>query len=124
MIAAEEAAPLDLVGAARRIVNEPAETTLGLWPRAAALLARQALEEALDDLWRGRAPGLERAPARAQLACLPDYVPDRKLAADVAFTWAALSEVCHHHAYELGPTAAELDSLFATVEHFIARTAS
>jgi len=31
-----------------------APLTVGLWPRAAALLARQALEAGLDDFWTSR----------------------------------------------------------------------
>jgi hypothetical protein len=43
-----------------------------------------------------------------QLACLPHYLQPRDLADDVAYTWAVLSDACHHHAYEVGPTAEEL----------------
>jgi hypothetical protein len=113
--------PASLLAAGRALVDLPAPDTVGLWPRAAALLVRQALEAALAEHWRHRAPGLERASMRAQLACLPDYLPDRRLAADVAFTWATLSAVCHHHAYELGPTAAELSARLAVVERLIDR---
>jgi hypothetical protein len=109
-----------LVRSGRALIATPGRETAGLWPRAAALLARQALEAALADHWRRRAPGLERASMRAQLACLPDYLGDRRLAADIAFTWSALSEACHHHAYEIGPTASELDGWLAAVERLVA----
>jgi hypothetical protein len=109
-----------LLRAARALVESPRAATAGIWPRAAALLARQALEAALADHWAGRAPGLERASMRAQLACLPDYLPDRRLAADTAFAWAALSEACHHHAYELAPTASELGAWLDAVERLVA----
>jgi hypothetical protein len=39
-------------------------------------LTRRALEAALDDLWRRRAPGVEKCPFRAQLLCLPAYLQD------------------------------------------------
>ena len=115
--------PESLLAAARELVEQPRGATTGLWPRAAALLARRALEDALDALWARRAPGLERASARAQLTCLPDYLPDRELAAETAYAWAALSRACHHHAYELGPTAEELRAHFAAVERLLGETA-
>lgn len=93
----------------------------GLWPRAAALTARRALEESLDQLWRARAPGLEQATARAQLCCLATYLRDARLAGDVTFAWAALSGACHHHDYELTPTAAELHARFDVIDRLIAR---
>jgi hypothetical protein len=75
--------------------------------RAAALLARQALEESVRTTLRRRAPGTERASASAQLLCLPAYAPDAA-AADARYLWGVLSRVCHHHPYELAPTADEL----------------
>jgi hypothetical protein len=108
-----------LLRAGRALMQDPRAGTAGIWPRAAALLGRQALESALDDHWRRRAPGLENASMRVQLACLPDYLPDRRVAADVGFTWAALSEACHHHAYELAPTAPELEGWLDAVERLV-----
>lgn len=111
--------PASMLAAARRLVEHPAGGTSGLWPRAAALLARRALEDGLDEMWTRRAPGLERASARAQLACLPDYLPDRELAAEAAYAWSSLSRACHHHEYELGPTAGELQAHFGAVERVL-----
>jgi hypothetical protein len=31
-----------------------------------------------------------------------------------------LSEACHHHAYEIGPTASELEGWLAAVERLVA----
>ena len=99
--------------------------TAGFWPRATALLTRQALEAALDDLWRRRAPGLELCSARAQLLCLPSYLHgDEELAERVSYTWAALSRACHQHPYELSPTSSELLGWIATVEQLIGRVSS
>lgn len=111
--------PRALLDDARDLVERTGAGPVGVWPRAAALLGRRAIEEALDRLWARRAPGMERASARAQLACLPDYVSDRTLAADVAFAWASLSRGCHHHSYELAPTATELQSRLAVVDRLI-----
>jgi len=116
--------PSALVAAARDLVRRPTAGTAGLWPRAAALLARRALEEALDELWSKRAPGLERATARAQLVCLPEYLGDRALAGEVVFTWSALSDACHHHLYELAPTAAELGRRLDAVDRLVEKLES
>ena len=51
--------------------------------------------------------------------CLPEYLGDRGLAGEIVFTWSALSDACHHHAYELAPTAAELDRRLDAVERLI-----
>ncbi len=111
-------APAALVGHARDVV---ARGSVGAWPRAAALLARQAIETAMDELWAVRAPEVATLSARAQLTCLPEYLRDPALAGEVAFTWAVLSEACHAHAYEMGPTAAELEARFAVVDRLVER---
>jgi hypothetical protein len=105
----QQLTPGKLVDAARTMIWQPRPETSGLWPRAAALLGRQALEEALDEFWSQNAPGMERASTTCQLLCLPAYLPDRQLAGKAAHAWAALTRACHHHPYELPPTAEELD---------------
>jgi hypothetical protein len=82
--------------------------TAGLWPRAAALLGRQALEGALEDLWQRKGIDLAWCPGRIQLLCLPTYLGDACLAARAAHSWSALSHACHHRTYDLAPTATEL----------------
>ena len=62
-----------LLTEARNLLQRPDAMTAGIWPRATALLTRQSLELALDDLWHRRAPGVEQCSARAQLLCLPSY---------------------------------------------------
>jgi hypothetical protein len=42
---------------------------------AAALLLRQALEEAIDQVWAEVAPGMEAVTMRAQLIALPFFLP-------------------------------------------------
>jgi hypothetical protein len=63
----------DLLAATRRLVEHPDAGTAGVWPRAAALLARQALELAIAGLWAGR-PGWR--PVRRDDA-VTVAVPDR-----------------------------------------------
>jgi hypothetical protein len=112
---------LSLVTVARDLLERPDPTTAGLWPRAAALLTRQALEASLDQLWRARAPGVELASARAQLLCLPKYLGDPALAGRVSYAWTGLSRACHHHAYELPPSSSELANWVGIVEELSGR---
>ena len=99
----------DLLGHARSLIERQEEGSEGVWPRAAALLARQVLEDALDHLWLAIHPGVTRASRATQLTCLGLMITDPGLVADVRSAWASLSRACHHHHYELGPTAAELE---------------
>jgi hypothetical protein len=104
-----------LVSAARDLVRNEGATTAGLWPRAAALLARQGLELAMARLWDVTAPGLEKTSSRCQLLCLGDMLNDRELGGRATLTWNSLSGACHHRVYELAPTASELNSALETV---------
>ena len=91
-----------------------------LSPRqCSALLTRQALDAALDEFWeQQRAPGVKSGSRHSQLLCLGSYVGDDQLSARVAHTWAALSNACHYHSYELVPTAGELEGWIETVDAF------
>jgi hypothetical protein len=109
----------ELLAISRGLLSRPDAATAGLWPRASALLARQALETALDGYWSTRGVALDACPAKAQLICLGAYFDDAELAVRVRSCWAALSDVCHHHAYELSPTVAELSVLLDVVEAFV-----
>jgi hypothetical protein len=104
-----------LVSAARDLIRDDDATTAGLWPRAAALLARQGLELAMVRLWEVTAPGLERTPMRCQLLCVGDMLNDRELGGRATLTWNSLSNACHHRVYELPPTASELNLALETV---------
>jgi len=101
--------PDELLAAAQRLVERPDAATAGLWPRAAAFLARQALETALALLWTAQpsAGALSKSAMRSQLLCLAAYL-DTDTATRAAYLSAALSRACHYHPYELAPTAAEL----------------
>ena len=110
--------PTHLVSLTRSMMRVPRPDLIGTWPRASAILGRQALEIALDQLWRVVAPGVEHANRRAQLLCLPEYV-DAALASRVRFAWYALSAACHHHAYDLPPTASELSGCLNDVQALI-----
>ena len=67
--------PEQLLAAASELITRPDSAIAGVWPRTAALLARQALEEALDSAGGRNATGpLCRATVRSQLICLPAYL--------------------------------------------------
>jgi hypothetical protein len=103
---------------ARDLLNRADPSTAGLWPRAAALLTRQALEEAVDAHWRARQLPLDSLPTQSQLVCLRMMTSDGSLPARLHEAWGALSRACHHHPYELAPTAAELSTWIDVVEEF------
>ena len=108
----------ELLHTARRLIEEP-DSPEGVWPRAAALLARQALEGALDRLWADTLPGMEQATRFTQLACLGQVLNDRTLVTEVRSAWSSLSRACHHYQYELGPTAAELQRWIRQAERLV-----
>ena len=110
--------PSELLRAADELLSERRPASAGWWPRAVALLTRQALERAMESLWLAKAPAVASASARAQLLCLRSFI-DRRLALRADATWAALSRACHDHPYELPPTAAELAGWFETTEELV-----
>lgn len=101
--------PDDLLAAARDLLERPAFASIGGWPRAVALLTRQALEKALEGFWKASpsTAGLCDCAMKTQLACLPTYL-EPGLAREIGYVWATLSSACHYHPYDLAPTAAEL----------------
>ena len=113
--------PAELLAEARSLISRPDASMAGVWPRTAAFLARQALEDAVDASWAASsatAPMLQ-ASMWSRLACLPAYVSAPE-ARQVTFAYAALSRACHYHPYELAPTAAELTGWIADVETLVA----
>lgn len=117
--------PASLLANARDLMSRTDASTVGVWPRTAALLARQALEDAVDARWtanQSTAPMI-RASMRSQLTCLPAYM-DEAVAHQIAFVYAALTTACHHHPYELAPTAAELTRWIDAVERLIGELAA
>jgi len=90
-----------------------------IWPRAVALLGRQALEQGLDDLWAAVAPRVRGASLKAQLLCLGEFVPDEDLVSRLRHAWHGLSHACHHQVYELSPTEAELSTWLDAVDRLV-----
>jgi hypothetical protein len=101
--------PHELLDAAKGLMRQPDAPVDGIWPRAAALLARQALEMAIGELWASKreAAAMSGSSLRSQLLALMAYL-DPGTASRAAYLHAALSHACHYHPYELAPTATEL----------------
>ena len=74
--------------------------------RAAAWLARTALELLVIARLDARGVDARRATMRSQLSCL--RILDPEFAGEAGIIWVGLSRCCHHHAYELAPSAAEV----------------
>jgi hypothetical protein len=109
--------PAELIAVARQLVARTDAKTAGVWPRAAALLGRQAFESALDEWWRAKGIPLDVCTTHAQLLCLSTYLRDDDTAAQLGYAWSALTRACHHHPYELSPATGELEGwLFVIAE--------
>jgi hypothetical protein len=107
--------PTEMLALAQQLLDRADARTAGLWPRTAALLARQALEQGLDDYWRAKDLPLDACGTTPQLICLGEYIGDATLAGRAHHTWSALSDACHHHPYELAPGQRELCAWIGTV---------
>jgi hypothetical protein len=83
-------------------------------PRAAAFLVRQALEETARTLCREAGADIDRASMRSKLTALRVLYGDH-LADTLNVAWGELCNACHHHAYELAPTADEVHHLLMLV---------
>ena len=105
---------------AERQLDEFDPATSGAWPHAAAVLIRQSLESTLNSFWIARAPGMQETNWRDRWQCLPAYLGDRPEARAADFAWTALSQACHHRAYEVGLTLEELRAHLATARAFLA----
>ncbi|MGQ5649908.1 hypothetical protein ACUJ8H_07565 [Streptomyces sp. EKR5.2] len=104
---AASGSPAQLLASADRLLSATTISTTGVWPRAAALLLRHALEEALRSYWQRVRPQLARVPTHAQVLCLESYA-GAEAARRWSSVWSNLSQACHYHGYELSPVPAEL----------------
>lgn len=75
--------------------------------RLAAFLARQALEDLIDQHCIALDAECHSATARSKLVVLR-ALGDQDVADSAAVAWDRLSTTCHHHAYELAPTVEEV----------------
>jgi hypothetical protein len=111
-----------MLAMAKQLLARADADTAGVWPRAAALLARQALEQGLDAYWSERGMPLQFFGTRQQLICLREYIGDDVLAGRACHAWSSLTRACHHHPYELPPGHAELERSLEIVSEALAAT--
>ncbi|MFD5491436.1 hypothetical protein ACTWJ9_03275 [Streptomyces sp. GDS52] len=115
-------APESLVTDAGRLLLPPAGTaqtlTPGLRARAAAVLLRLALEQALDAYWRQVTPRMTRI-GKHRMLCLEWYA-GHDTARRCRTTWVALSAACHYRTYELPPAPAEIQARLEEVTALLA----
>jgi len=104
----------DLLGLALDILDGRIPVPGGRAPRAAAVVARQALEEAIGLRCATLANFVHRPTTRCQLILLRHDDPEIGRFAQIA--WDGLSRACHHHACELQPTVGEVRSLIRLVQ--------
>jgi hypothetical protein len=84
--------------------------------RAACWIARAALESAVDDLLDTQQRSAPDASMRSKLTVLQvAFAQDSDVPARAEYAWNRLSQACHHHAFELAPTATEVRHLIGLV---------
>lgn len=105
-----------LLARADKLLDSPDRTALGNSARLAAFLARQAVEDLIDARC-AELTGVQvvKGTARAKLAVIKslDTTPAGPALIDA---WHQLTGFCHHHAYQLSPTVAEVRAQCAAVE--------
>lgn len=104
----------DLLAAAQAALDGDLALPTGRATRAAALLARTALETTVEDHLLDAGWVIREATGRVRLICLR-AIAGEELGGEAAWAWAALSQACHHHAYELTPTTGEVSHLLGVV---------
>jgi hypothetical protein len=113
--------PEELLASAAALIASGTKGATAVWPKAAAVLTRQALEISVQQRLARVDPTLAGASMRSQLVCLHVVAKDKDAAASAALAWSSLSSACHYHPYELPPSAPELRSLMTTVAGVAAR---
>lgn len=102
--------PETLVTAAGQLLlpqpGTPHTLAPGLRARAAAVLLRMALDQALDAYWLRVTPSMTRI-GKHRMLCLEWYA-GHDTARRCRTTWSALSAACHYRTSELPPTPTEI----------------
>ncbi|MEU5278749.1 hypothetical protein AB0G87_20315 [Streptomyces asoensis] len=104
-----------LLSCERGIVNTLAP---GLRARAAAVLLRMALDQALAAYWQRVTPSMTRI-GKHRMLCLEWYA-GHDTARRCRTTWSALSAACHYRTYELPPALAEIHTRLLEVTALLA----
>jgi uncharacterized protein YheU (UPF0270 family) len=109
-----------LLDVAEKVLAGTVATPRARAARAAAILARSALEDLVTDLCAREGIDVARTSMRVRLACLRALIP--LIAGDAAVAWSGLSRACHQHAYEIAPNRSEVSHLVAEVRRVAATT--
>jgi uncharacterized protein YheU (UPF0270 family) len=107
-----------LLDLAEKVLAGTVATPRARATRAAAILARSALEDIVTDSCAREGIDVGRTSMRVQLACLRALAPS--IAGDAAVTWSGLSRACHQHAYEIAPNHAEVAYFVTKVRQIVA----
>ena len=109
--------PEEALAGAQRLLDASDTTVDGA--RLAAFVARQALEQLVDQRCRALDADCPDASMRSKLVVLRALGdPDEADAAEQA--WSGLSAACHRHPYELEPAGSEVRDLCAAVVRLMA----
>lgn len=91
--------------------------------RAACWIGRAALESTVSALIEDRKVPAPDATMRSKLGVLQvAFAGEPDIASSAEYAWNALSRVCHHHAFELTPSAGEVEHLLDLVQGLHAAT--
>lgn len=107
--------PTDLLGLADAILDGSIAVPGASAARGAAVIARQVLEDAVERRCQVLAGTTARPSFRSQLVLLREF-GDPAVAERARVAWDGLSRACHHHSYELQPTAAEVRCHIITIK--------
>ena len=100
--------PAERLDVAEGFLERPNSAMAGLWPRACAVLIRQALEGAVREVLRERLPGSQAASGRVQFLCLGRALGDRGKARELGYVWSRMSAVLHQGAGGMAPSEVQL----------------
>ena len=106
---------VELLGQAQQILAT--RSTGGLSSRLAAFLARQALEEIIDE--RCALSVLGAVGELSEQAVVLRALDSAEAADRAAVAWNRLSNACHLHAFEMQPSTAEIEHLCGVVAELL-----
>lgn len=110
--------PFELLAYAQQLLAGLGKSTSGNSSRLAAVVARQAVEECINERCEAVGAPCDRATMRSRLALLK-ALDDSQRADQLASLWHQLSASCHQHAYELSPTVGEVRALCEGVSDLV-----
>lgn len=100
--------PGERLAVAEGLLEKSGEAMAGLWPRACAVLVRQALEGAVERVLRERVPGSQAARWRVKFLVLGRAIGDEGKARELGYVWGRCSEVLHRGGGGLGASEVQL----------------